>query len=113
MSAADSSLKQSALDVEARIFRRGVSDQEVRQAIRLIREYVVTQLRSNADEIAWWSAFAEVYDDLSRNFTPQQAVALEIATNTVLVSLGCSSWSSMCEALRTSRRTVALDASVS
>lgn len=100
---------QDVSDVEIRIFRRGVSDQEVRQAISLIREYVMTQMYNAGSEIQWWSAFSEVYDDLSRNFTPQQTVAFEIATDTILVSFGCPSWSVAREGLRVALRAAALD----
>ncbi len=111
MNAMNPSLAQDASDVEIRIFRRGVSDQEVRQAIDLVREYVMTQRYNDGSEIDWWSAFSEVYDDLSRNFTPQQTVAFEIATDTILVSFGCPSWSFARQWLRAARG-VALNASV-
>jgi|GEM_PF-6375838 len=103
------SLAQAASDVEIRIFRRGVSDQEVRQAIELVREYVATQMHNNGSEIDWWTAFSEVYDDLSRNFTPQQTVAFEIATDTILVDFGCPSWSIAREGLRVAHRAAALN----
>lgn len=109
MNAVNPSLAQAASDVEIRIFRRGVSDQEVRQAIDLVREYVMTQRYNDGSEIEWWGAFSEVYDDLSRNFTPQQTVAFEIATDTILVSLGCPRWSAARQGLRCARG-AALDA---
>ncbi|GEM_PF-2625511 len=78
--------------IEDRIFRRGVSDQDVRTAVELIREYVSNRLDSEADEHAWWMAFGEIFEDLSRNFTPAQLAAFEIATDTILVGYGCPSW---------------------
>jgi C-terminal processing protease CtpA/Prc len=110
MNAATSSLAHAASDVETRIFRRGVSDQEVRQAIELVREYVATQRNNDGSEVQWWSAFAEVYDDLSRNFTPQQTVAFQIATDTILVGFGCPSWSVARKGLQAAARVAAADA---
>ncbi|WDS34951.1 hypothetical protein [Pseudoxanthomonas sp.] len=109
MNVVDPFLAQAASDVEVRIFRRGVSDQEVRQAIDLILEYVATQQYSQGDGIDWWGAFSEVYDDLSRNFTPQQTAAFEIATDTILVGFGCPGWTSARAGLRASLRTATLD----
>lgn len=104
MNAVNRSLAQAASDVETRIFRRGVSDQEVHQAVELIREYVSTQVRNSGSGCDWWTAFAEVYDDLSRNFTPQQTAAFEIATDTILVGFGCPRWSMVREELRAASR---------
>lgn len=105
MNAVNRSLAQAASDVETRIFRRGVSDQEVHQAVELIREYVATQLRSDSGNAREkWMAFAEVYDDLTRNFTPQQTAAFEIAADTILVAFGCPRWSLVRDGLGPTRR---------
>lgn len=105
-------LAAAAWDVEDRIFRRGVSDQEVRQAIDLIAEYVATQYDQDPGGLDWWRAFGEVYEDLSRNFTLAQSEALEIATDTIFVGFGCPRWSDAREGLRLVRRTTLLEAAL-
>lgn len=88
-------LSAAARDIEERIFRRGVSDQEVRQAIDLVAEYVATHTEQAPEGQDWWSAFAEVYEDLTRNFSVAQTEAFEIATDTILVGCGRPRWSCM------------------
>jgi hypothetical protein len=78
--------------VETRLFRRGVTDQEVRQAVELVREHILSPWSPGEPEHAWWSAFALIFDDLTRNFTPAQLAAFEIAVDTLLVHAGMSTW---------------------
>ncbi|MEE7547169.1 hypothetical protein HF319_09120 [Xanthomonas sp. Kuri4-1] len=78
--------------IEDRIFRRGVTDEEVRTAMVLVNEYVGARVYSSKSDLDWWSEFKEFYDDLTRNFTPAQTAAFEIATDTILVGFGLSTW---------------------
>lgn len=83
----------SPLDaVETRLFRRGVTDQEVRQAVELIREHILSPRAAGADEQAWWQSFGLIFEDLTRAFTPAQLAAFEIAVDTLLVHAGMSTW---------------------
>lgn len=78
--------------VETRLFRRGVTDQEVRQAVELVREHILAPASAGADEYTWWHEFALIYDDLTRNFAPAQLAAFEIAVDTLLVHAGMTTW---------------------
>lgn len=78
--------------LETRLFRTGVSDHEVRTAVELVREYIHSSTWHVADEARWWADFAVFFDDLTRNFSPAQIMAFEIATDTLLVHAGLPTW---------------------
>ncbi|KRG45992.1 hypothetical protein ARC20_06185 [Stenotrophomonas panacihumi] len=82
-------------EVETRLFRRGVSDQEVRQAVELVREHIRSPASVGMDEADWWHSFGLIFDDLTRNFAPAQLAAFEIAVDTLLVHAGMSTWTVM------------------
>lgn len=78
--------------IEVRLFRRGVSDDEVRQAMELVREFISSSATFSRDEADWWHEFGTFFDDLTRTFSPAQLAAFEIGTDTLLVHAGMSSW---------------------
>ena len=78
--------------IEIRLFRRGVSDDEVRQAMELVREFISSSATFSRDEADWWHEFGVFFDDLTRTFSPAQLAAFEIGTDTLLVHAGMTSW---------------------
>ncbi|HEY0335242.1 MAG TPA: hypothetical protein VGC74_16325 [Stenotrophomonas sp.] len=78
--------------IETRLFRRGVSDHEVRDAVELVREYILSPRGQHYDEHQWWSDFALFFEDLTRAFSPAQLTAFEIAADTLLVHAGLQTW---------------------
>jgi len=83
----------SPLDaVETRLFRRGVTDSEVRQAVELVREHILSPKSAGVSDHDWWLEFELIFDDLTRTFTPAQLAAFEIAVDTLLVDAGMSTW---------------------
>ncbi|MET0288307.1 MAG: hypothetical protein ABW178_01620 [Pseudoxanthomonas sp.] len=94
-----------SLDIEDRLFRRGVSDQEVRQATELVREYIEAH-RADLFDVPAWAAFGDFYEELTRNLSVQQIAAFEIAVDTLLVGVGALRWSAAQEALAASRRAI-------
>lgn len=87
---------QTACDVqdniETRLFRRGVSDPELREAVELVREYLGMGDPPATDDASWWADFSVFFDDLTRSFSPAQLDAFGIATDTLLVHAGRMTW---------------------
>jgi hypothetical protein len=84
-----------ALDIEDRLFRRGVSDQELRQAIELVREYIEGHRLALQAAGDGWREFGDFYEELTRNLSLPQVAAFEIAIETLMVDAGVPRWSDM------------------
>lgn len=93
--------------IEDRIFRRGVSDQDVQRAIELTKEFLEDHLLDTASDLEWWERFEVFFTELTRAMTEQQLVAVEIATDTLLIHSGSQPWSLARVGLAVSRKGVA------
>lgn len=78
---------------ESKILSRGVSDPKVQAAIDKVRAYLAQHLFDTSSDLQWWSGFEGEFSDISEGLSVSQKVALEIATDTMLVHAGVQSWS--------------------
>ncbi|RXQ99877.1 hypothetical protein [Pseudoxanthomonas composti] len=93
--------------IEDRLFRRGVTDGEVRQAMDLVREYLEDNVDQSGSDYEWWVRFEEFFTELCRPLSIPQLDAMEIAADSMLVHLGLPPWSMARIGLAVSRKGVA------
>lgn len=90
--------------VEDRLFRRGVSDAEVQQALGLLQGYVTEHLMDTSSDREWWEHFEDFFNELTRSLSPRQLIAMEVAADTLLIHSGIQPWSLARAALAVARR---------
>ncbi|RXQ99903.1 hypothetical protein [Pseudoxanthomonas composti] len=78
---------------ERRVLTRGVSDPQVQDVIDKVRAYLDRHLFDTNGDLAWWSEFERFLEGALAGLGEHQRVAVEIATDTMLVHSGVQSWS--------------------
>lgn len=78
---------------ERGVLARGVSDRLVQSAIEKVRAYLSEHLFDTSSDLEWWGQFERFFTASCSDLSERQRVALEIATDTMLVHAGVQSWS--------------------
>lgn len=77
------------------LFRRGVTD----RAVRCMQAYIHQRIADTGSERQWWQAFSTYFNRQADPLSASQAIALEIATDSLLTHAGLQSWSIARQAL--------------
>jgi hypothetical protein len=75
------------------VLARGVSDQQVQAVMDRVRAYLDQRLFDTNGDLEWWSQFERFFVSSTAGLSERQRVAIEIATDTMLVHAGVQSWS--------------------
>lgn len=77
---------------ETRLFGRGVSDPQVRAAVEQVRHWLLDPHMALLDEPGFWAAFGDLVEAWERRLDAAQAIAFEIAVDTLLTGAGLPTW---------------------